>query len=94
MVLKLQKSLYDLKQDPLLWFENLKKSLLVHGSVQSKQDPCLFLRLGMTVVIYVDNVLIFAKTDNEIIQVISSLKRYFDLKMEGTVSQFLGMKIQ
>ena len=47
MVYKLQKSLYGLNQAPLLWFEKLKESLLVCGFMQSKQDPCLFLRLGM-----------------------------------------------
>ena len=94
IVLKLQKSVYSLKQATLLWFEKLKQSLLICGFVQSKQDPCLFLRLDMSMVIYTHDVLIFAKTDNEILQVISSLKKDFDLKMEGTVSRFLGMKVK
>ena len=88
MVLKLNKSLYDLKQAPLLWFEKLKKSLLDRGFSQSKQDPCLFLRKGMTAVIYVDDVLIFAKTEKEIIDFVENLRKDFDLKLEGTVSRF------
>ena len=48
----------------------------------------------MTAVIYADDVLIFAKTDKEIVEFVDSLRRDFDLKLEGTVSKFLGMKIE
>ena len=54
----------------------------------------MFLRLGMAAVIYLDGVLIFAKTDNEIVELVDSLRKDFDLKLEGTVSKFLGMKIE
>ena len=44
--------------------------------------------------IYVDDMLSFAKTDNEIIEFVDSPRKDFDLKLEGTVSRFLGMKIK
>ena len=48
----------------------------------------------MAAVIYLDGVLIFAKTDNEIVELVDSLRKDFDLKLEGTVYLFLGMKIK
>ena len=92
-VLKLKKSLYGLKQAPMLWFETLRKSLLDRGFKQSEQDPCLFLKDDIVALVYVDDVLFFARTDELIDEVIEDLKKEFDLKVEGTVTAFLGMEV-
>ena len=41
-VLKLNKSLYGLKQSPRNWFLHLKKGLIRQGFTPSNFDPCLF----------------------------------------------------
>ena len=41
-VLKLQRSLYGLRQSPRNFFEHLKENLIRVGFKQSEVDPCLF----------------------------------------------------
>ena len=45
-VLKLNRSLYGLKQGSYNWFEKLRKGLLDRQFSQSKVDPCVFMRCG------------------------------------------------
>lgn len=92
-VLKLKKSLYGLKQAPLLWFKTLKKSLLDRGFKASKQDPCMFMKKGLVALVYVDDVLFFGTSDAIIDEMIATLKRDFDLKVEEDVFAFLGIEI-
>ena len=92
-VLKLKKSLYGLKQAPRLWFKTLEKSLHARGFVSSKVDPCLFLSDDLIAVVYVDDVLFFGKSDKVINKMIASLKKDFDLNVEGTVEAFLGVEV-
>ena len=93
LALKLKKSLYGLRQAPLKWFEKLRGSLLERGFKQSAQDPCLFLSDKVVAVVWVDDVLWFARDEADIDKVIDSLKADFELKVEGDVSSFLGMEI-
>jgi hypothetical protein len=46
MVLRLLKSLYGLKKAPRTFYEKLIDGLLEQGFIQSKIDPCLFMRKG------------------------------------------------
>jgi hypothetical protein len=99
-VLHLRKSLYGLRQAPRTFFEKLKAGLLERGWIQSEIDPCLFLKLGMICVVYVDDT-IFASLDiNDLDAMIVSLgintadqKHTFALRNEGEVSAFLGIQI-
>ena len=43
-VLKLNKSLYGLKQASYNWYEKLKASLMDRDFVPSKIDPCIFMK--------------------------------------------------
>ena len=92
-VLKLKKSLYGLKQAPWLWFKALEKSLHDCGFTSSENDPCLFLKKDLVALVYVDDVLFFEKTDKLIHKMISSLRKDFDLNVEGTVQAFLGVEV-
>ena len=58
-VLKLKKSLYGRKQAPRLWFEMLEKSLHDIGFTSSVNDACMFMKKGLVVLVYVDDVLVF-----------------------------------
>ena len=92
-VLKLKKSLYGLKQAPLLWFKTLEKSLLDHGFKASKQDPCMFIKKGLVDLVYKDNILFCGMSDAIINEMIATLKRDLDLKVEADVFAFLGNEI-
>lgn len=93
LALKLKKSLYGLCQAPLKWFEKLRGSLIERGFKQSAQDPCLFLSDEVVAVVWVDDVLFFARDEAAIDSMIASLQKDFELKVEGDVSSFLGMEI-
>ena len=49
---------------------------------------------GAVIVVYVDDYLIFSNEDNTVIELISKLKRKFDITdEEDTVEEYLGVKI-
>ena len=100
-VLHLIKSLYGLKQAPRTFFEMLRTGLLERGFVQSEHDMCLFMKKDMICVVYVDDTILAGPDASEIEKVITSLgvrdeeKHYkFELRDEGAVGDFLGIRIE
>eukprot|EP00957_Ditylum_brightwellii_P109663 8364841-Ditylum_brightwellii.AAC.1 len=59
-VLKLNRSIYGLKQSSLNWFTLLSKTLMKKGYdfTPLQTDPCLFIRKDYIAWVYVDNVLL------------------------------------
>ncbi len=93
-VLRLRRSLYGLKQAPRHFFHYLTERLLKQGLQQSIHDPCLFMNTHMIVIVYVDDLLIFAKTDALIDSFITSLQQEeICLHKEGTAEGYLGVNI-
>jgi hypothetical protein len=65
------------------------------GLHQSKKDHCLFVDKDIIAVVYVDDILFFAREDSRINQVISSLKDAgVAIREEGTAEGFLGVDIK
>jgi hypothetical protein len=64
--LQLKKNLYGCKQAARNWFKYLSQGLLSQGFVQSKIDPCLYLRHDCLMVVYTNDCLIFARSDTVI----------------------------
>ena len=98
-VLKLNKALYGLKQSPLLWSKDLKSALLNLNYQQSDADESIFiLRTSPTkfiiIAVYVDDILAFAKTTDEINNIFSQLSKRFTLRNLGPVKKFLGIDFQ
>jgi hypothetical protein len=91
--LKLKKNMYGLKQAGNNWFHCLKQSLIDRGFTQSSIDPCLFIRNNCIVIVYVDDCLLFAKSDDILDNLIASLEKDFHLTSEGDVGAFLGIDI-
>ena len=61
-VLKFHKSLYGMNDAPLIFFELLKKNLLLVGFKQLVDiDPCLFVHKEVICLTYVDDCLWFGK---------------------------------
>ena len=90
---KLRKSLYGLRQSPLNFFNHLKKGLEDQGWTPSTHDPCLFYKDDITCLVYVDDCLFFAKT-NDVIKKEIELPRQakpepFALLEESDVAGFL-----
>ncbi len=95
-VLKLKRTLYGLQQAPRHFFEYFTKPLVQQGSTASKYNPCLFFGPNLTVIIYVDDLLIYGKDDDDVING-SITKMHSEgvaLNKEGTVEGYLGIDIQ
>ena len=94
-VLRLRRSLYGLKQAPRHFFKYLTSRILNQGLRQSEHDPCLFFSPTLIVIVYVDDLLIFAKTDMLIDNFIASLQQDdILLRKEGTAEGYLGVDIK
>jgi hypothetical protein len=84
-VLKLRCSLYGLHQAPCYFFEYFTEFLIHQGLTPSKYDPCLFLSSTLIAIIYVDDILIYCKEEDEIDDFIKRMRsKEFALHKEGT----------
>jgi hypothetical protein len=93
--LRLKRSLYGTNFAPKLWFESLKKALLEYGLVQSEHDPCLFMKPGVMVCAYVDDLCMSFKDPKERDNFFAAMKKMgFTLTMDDTIESFLGIKFE
>jgi hypothetical protein len=100
-VLKLCKSLYGLKQAPKTFFDKLRAGLIERGFTPSNIDPCLFLKNNMICVVYVDDTILCGPDPQALEEEIIGLgvnnleqRHSFQLRNEGEVGDFLGIRIQ
>ena len=61
-VLKLNKSLYGLKQAGFNWFEKLCEGLITRDFIQSQVDKCIFFWKDCIVLTYVEDCIIIGDT--------------------------------
>jgi hypothetical protein len=95
-VLKLNKSLYGLKQAGYNWFEKLREGLIARDFIQSQVDKCIFFRKDCIILTYVDDCIILGKTMADVYAVIASLhagKENFKLVDQGSIDKYLGLMI-
>jgi hypothetical protein len=93
-VLRIKKNMYGLRQAGNNWFDALRSSLLSLGFHQSCHDPCLFIKNNCLLLVYVDNCLIFAKSDAVLDGIVAALEKEFNLTSEGSVGAYLGIDIR
>lgn len=89
----LKKSLYGLKQAPNCWNKKITEILLKYGLTQSKADQSLFFNESLIVMIYVDDILVTAKSDEELLHCFNHLQEHVEVKDLGQVSRYLGMRV-
>jgi hypothetical protein len=95
-VLKLNKSLYGLKQAGNNWFKKLCKGLITCNFIQSQVDECVFFQKDCIILMYVINCIILGKDMTIVDAVIPSLKggnKIFDLVDQGSINKYLGLLI-
>ncbi len=93
--LKLKRSLYGTTFAPRLWSECLFDALRAYGLVQSKHDPCLFVKPGMMVATFVDDLAIAVKLASEADDFVRKMKELgFDLTLDESLTSFLGIKFE
>ena len=90
---RLKKSIYGLHQAPINFYNHLKQGLEERGFKQSKFEPCLFTNGKVICLVYVDDVLWFARDEKDIDKAINDLrvrrkkswKKKFTLEVEDDV---------
>ena len=97
-VLRLKKSLYGSTIAPRLWYEKLKKGLLVRRFAVSDVDPCMFIRNDCIVQAYVDDLVIYAPQQKTIDALLTSFhddgdEYNWEMTVEGTIQEFLGINL-
>ena len=88
----LRKALYGLKQAPRCWNKRLVDFLEKLNFRSFVSDVCVLKRDNLIIVVYVDDLIIIGKTENEIDQTITKLKDEFELRDLGNLSFILGVE--
>ena len=73
-ILKLNKSLYGLKNSSRNWFQHLINGLKSRGFTQSQVDPCVLYREDSIILVYVDDCIIFSRSKSVNDTIVESLK--------------------
>ena len=94
-VLKLRRSIYGLKQSPRCWNKVFSDYLEGIGLTQSKADPCIYIKLEPFVIlaVYVDDLIIMTKSEDQMMTIKEDLKRGFKMKDLGELHYCLGISI-
>ena len=96
-ILCLNRSLYGMRDSPLLWFKKCSKGLEGRGFKASPHDPCLFInkKAKIACVVWVDDCLYFSVDPKEIDRAIDGLKADgFFVDRELDVAGFLGIEMK
>ena len=97
IIVELDRALYGCIESAKLWFDELSSTLKTMGFIANDCDPCIMTKyikgVRITVIIYVDDLLISCRILVHILWVISSLERkYGKLKVSsGKVHSYIGM---
>jgi len=96
-VCRLLKSLYDLKQTPKQWHEKFNNTLTSARYAVNEADTSVYYRYGggkgVILCLYVDDILIFGTSIDEINDVKSFLSQNFDMKDLGEADVILNIKL-
>ena len=95
--IKLNKSLYGLKQSGRMWYNRLSEYLLKEGYMNDPIYPCIFIRRSKNnfaiIFIYVDDINIIG-TPEEHPKAINCLKKEFGMKDIGKIKFCLGLQME
>ncbi|CAI7811840.1 unnamed protein product [Closterium sp. NIES-53] len=97
-VCKLLKSLYGLKQSPLLWYLALNNVLVGAGWKKSQVDEALYFKVGEDgvacwVLVYVDDLLAASSSTEMLKELKELLESAFELREISPVQKYLGLEI-
>jgi hypothetical protein len=92
--MKLLKNLYGTKQAARNWYLCLSEVLQdKHGFKPSAIDPCIFIRDDCIIALYTDDCCIFGRNPDVISDIKAALAEDFLLRDEGTIEDFLGVRL-
>lgn len=95
--IKLQRSLYGLKQSGRMWYNHLSEYLLQEGYINNPICPCVFIKRtenGFAIIaVYVDD-LNLVGTPEELTKTAAYLTKEFEMKNLGKTKFCLGLQIE
>ncbi|KAE8184537.1 hypothetical protein CF335_g7991, partial [Tilletia laevis] len=98
LLCRLRRALYGLKQSGREWYFTLRSALIELGFEQSTVDPAIFIfgtgATALIVAVYVDDVLVLSKSIEDIKAFKVAFAKRFKMTDQGSIGQFLGMKIE
>ena len=94
----LKKSLYGLKQSPRQWYKRFDAFMVSYNFVRNEFDNCVYSRKlqdgsYIYLLLYVDDMLIAAKSKTDIDALKAMLNSEFEMKDLGAAKKILGMEI-
>lgn len=94
-ILLLNKALYGLRISPLLWQREFMKTLAEIGYTQVPHEPCAFIKKGILVFFYVDDVIIAHRNKDAaaVDQLTQHLKKKYKISGGEPIQWFLGMEV-
>jgi len=97
MMCKLDKAIYGLKQSASAWHQTIHAVFMKIGFRSCGADQCVYVICSkdnyVYVCLFVDDMIIAAKTNKEIDEVMMALKSEFKMKELGEVKFILGMEV-
>ena len=95
--IKLQRSLYDLKQSSRTWYNRLSEYLIKKGYKNDHLCLCVFIKKSesrfVIITIYVDNINIIG-TPEELMKTAEYLKKEFEVKDLGKTKLCLALELE
>lgn len=95
--IKLNKSLYGLKQSGRMWYNRLNQYLLKKGYKNDPVCPCIFIKRSgkefVIIAVYVDDINIIG-TPEEVPKAVNCLKDEFEMKDLGKTKFCLGLQLE
>ena len=95
--IKLQMSLYGLKQSGRMWYNRLSEYLIKDGYINNPICPCVFIKKSESgfaiIAVYVDDMNLIG-TLGELLKTAEYLKKEFEMKDLGKTKYCLGLEIE
>lgn len=94
--IKLKRALYGLRRSPRLWQLELTKTLLRLGFTQIPDEECLFVKNGVLLLFFVDDILVFYDTATKqpiFEEIEKGLMDAYELRKMEKFESFLNIRI-
>lgn len=94
-ICKLEKSLYGLRQAPLMWNNTLKRALAELGMQPLKTDPCIFKNKDNSIYLamHVDDGMLVGKNQSDLEQMLQKLDKFFCITSNEPKS-YIGIELK
>ena len=93
---RIRKALYGLPASGRLWYEHYTSSLKHEGYVQSKFDPCLFMRINESettyICLFVDDTYVFSNKPEHMDTFVTSMRKYYQVTLDMKGYSFQGIQ--